>query len=112
ELARQRDAEIEAAKDAAFQKTEIYKQLSEDIAFYTSEQLKVQIQSLEEFLKNAENISPELRSKLQSELDNAKSKLGRSSEDNYTGDLQKQKDLLLSNLKNLKAGTAEYQKQL
>lgn len=112
ELQAQTDAKIDAVRDEAFQKTEIYKQLNEDISYYTKEELKVQIATIEEFLKNASGIPAELRERLAGQLENAKGNLGKSGDDAYVDGLKKQKAALLEYLSKSKLSTAEYQKQL
>ena len=112
QLQEQTQAKIDAVLDEAFQKSAIYEKLNEDIAYYTREQVKIQIRSLEEFLNAATGMAPELRAKLEGDLTAAKGKLGKSGSTNFNDDLKKQKALILDNLSKSKLGTSEYQKQL
>ncbi|MES2651265.1 MAG: hypothetical protein V4663_05965 [Bacteroidota bacterium] len=64
-----RDNAIEAAKDEALKKTEIYRKLAQDTIELTRNQVKDQIKILKGILENG-SITDELRSRLQSELSN------------------------------------------
>ncbi len=78
ELQKQKQIEIDAAKDVAFQKTDIYRRLSENLIGISKRELDLKIKFLQDYLANAENIDPTVRAKLEKSLEEAKDVKGKS----------------------------------
>ncbi|MGB4774085.1 MAG: hypothetical protein WBP45_02840, partial [Daejeonella sp.] len=111
ELYQKRNAAVDAAKDEAFQKTTIYRELSEQIVEYTRKQLKAQVEALKTTLKLAKDLSPELRKSLEDQLVKANAALNISRNQSYINDLKARKKLIENVLATEKLSTEEYQKQ-
>ena len=110
EINRLMQADIDSAKDAAYQKTEIYKKLSEDVVRYTRKEIEAQIESANMLLENT-NLTPELREKIQSELKNLQFTLKIGVDKSYVAELKKHKALIENNLKNNNLSEAAFRDQ-
>ncbi|WP_131535455.1 tape measure protein [Pedobacter nototheniae] len=83
ELLRQRDNAINAATDEAYQKTEIYRKLNQEITFLTRQQAKNEITSLNDILKNSNNLPTEYIKSLKEKLKEAESVLDKGTDAGY-----------------------------
>jgi len=110
EINRLMQADIDAAKDAAFQKTAIYQQLSEEIVRFTRDEVLAQIEATKAALNNAD-ISSGLKAKLEADLSDLEIKLKIGVDKGYMSDLLAQKKRLQESLATQKLSTAEIQKQ-
>lgn len=86
-----RDAEIQGIIDQEFKKTDIYKQLNTEIIQQTRERAKIEIQVIEDLMKKAQNLSPEMTKNLESALKSAKSVLSIGSGATYVKELKARK---------------------
>lgn len=102
---------IDAVKDEVFQKTELYKELSENVIRYTRDQLKAQIAATEAVLKNAKNLTPELRKTLENSLKGLKTDLNLGADESFIQNLEARKAKILETLQTEKLSTEEYKKQ-
>jgi tape measure domain-containing protein len=82
--------EIDAEKDGAFQKTEVYRRLNEQIIEYTRRQVQVRIKMLRELLAQ-DGLDEKLRDRLEKDLAAAEARLNRTGLKGYGVDLQRQK---------------------
>ncbi|MFC4212154.1 hypothetical protein ACFOWA_13220 [Pedobacter lithocola] len=89
ELLRQKNDAIEIANDEAYQKTEIYKRLSQETILLSREQIKEQITILKELL-NSESIQPKVRNQLNSQLSGLQNRLGLGSRQSNVNALKKE----------------------
>ncbi|PSR56081.1 hypothetical protein AHMF7605_22545 [Adhaeribacter arboris] len=67
-LKKDSEAKIDATNDEYFQRTKIYKKLSEDIIQYSKIQLKAEIAAIKNSLELVKNMAPELKAELQEKL--------------------------------------------
>lgn len=112
ELKRQQDLEIDALKDATFQKTAIYERLSKDVVRISQEQARTQIIAIKEVLEASTDMAPELRAKLEKELATLEVRINIGVNKAYINELKQQKKELLDSLKLDIQSTAEKEKQL
>lgn len=115
ELMRQRDAEINGAIDEANRKAEIYKQLNGDVIQLTRERAKSEIEVIENLIKTAKDLSPEVLATLQTQLAYAKQVVAVGSNPAYVAELKKQKAAIEERIRSEKLSNemlAEYKKQL
>jgi len=110
-----RDAEIQAIIDGEYKKSDIYKQLNTEIIQQTRERAKIEIEVIEDLIKNAKDLSPEMTKGLEATLKNAKSVLSIGSGASYVKELKDRKkgiEEIISKQKLSNDQLAEYKNQL
>jgi hypothetical protein len=107
----QKQASIDAAKDEAFQKTQLYEQLNEDIIKLSRRQVQQEIDAIRTVLSKGVDLPPELQQQLEKKLTDLQNKLNFSSKENYIKDLEAQKKRIDEALKSGKLSTEEFKKQ-
>ena len=105
------DDAIDAAKDEAFQKTDIYQKLNENIIELSRKQVKQEIEAVKTILANGVDIPDDLKKQLQEKLKDLQGRLNFSSRSNYIKDLQDEKKTIDAALKTGMLSTDEYKKQ-
>ncbi len=99
ELIKQQDQAILSAKDEAFKKSEIYKQLAEDTLLFTQAQLRREIKAVEDILRNT-SIPADLKADLERELAGLKVKLEIGVDEANIKELEAKEASLLKALSN------------
>nr|GEZ91839.1 hypothetical protein [Tanacetum cinerariifolium] len=110
-----RNQKIDAARDEAYKKTEIYRKLSADIIEMSRSEAKSQIEVIENILKTAKNLSPEVRNALAEQLKYAKEIVELGSGSAFVKELESQKAAIEDIIKTQKLSNeqlAEYKRQL
>lgn len=97
ELLRQRDAAVEAAKDEAIQKTEVYRTQAAQVLELTRKQVKDQIAILKTLLDD-KNIPKEVKSKIEGEINKLEFALKVGIDQNNLNALNQQIDLIKKKL--------------
>ncbi|RQO70288.1 hypothetical protein DBR43_19905 [Pedobacter sp. KBW06] len=92
-----RDASINATKEEAFQKSEIYKKLSEDTLILTREQIKKQMVIMRSLL-NDPNLSTSVKTGIQTQLDGLDGRLNFGVNKSNIKELEKRKGVINTNL--------------
>jgi len=91
EMLAARDKEINAATDEAYKKTKIYQDLNREIIELTKTQARAQIEVIENILKTAKDLSPEVTEELKKQLEYAKQVTASGTNGAYIAELQKRK---------------------
>lgn len=72
---------LDALNAEAFAKTEVYKNINRQLVIYSKKEIENQIKTIEEFLAKAKNLTPEQKTKIENQLADTKSKLGKNDRD-------------------------------
>lgn len=87
ELERQKKDSITSAQDEAFQKSEIFRTLSDQTLNLNRKQLKQRIAALQEYLNTEKNLSTQQKDEIQKKIDSAKAIDGNSDKQVYVNKL-------------------------
>lgn len=97
-LEQERQEAIDSANAEAYQKSEVYQRLSENLVGITKRELAQKIIALQAFLAQAKNLSPEQKTKIETNLNSLKSMQAESNIGVYQNALLERKKQLIASI--------------